>query len=150
VEIASHKEANYEFPRKYIKGASVGTVTLEQGVSMFNSDFYDWTMKAINGVSPPKTLMIIQYSRMTGNSSIGTIGGIPVPSKAAQGFNKFTQNIFTDAVGPARIPGKAWILKQARPKTYTPGQALDGSTMEISIASLDIECEEVEEFSFGI
>jgi T4-like virus tail tube protein gp19 len=145
-DIASHKEANYEFPRKYIIGGSVGTMTLEQGVSLFNSDFYDWITKAIDGTASPKNLMVIQFSRISVDAAIEGVGGA---QNATQGFtNKL--NFFTDATGPLHIPGRAWIMKQCRPKSYLPGQTLDGSSMDVSIASLEIDLEEYEEISFGV
>lgn len=137
-DIFKIKEGNYEFPRKVIKGAEVGAITLEQGVSIFNSDFGDWMRKAVVGQISPKNLLIIQFSRINPADA----GDDGVASADIGGF--FTLEF------AKRIPGRAWLLKNCRPARFKPGTDFDGMAQEISVASLDIEMEEFVELSLGV
>lgn len=134
-DIFKIKEGNYEFARKVTKGADVGAITLEQGVSIFNSDFGDWMRKSLVGQVGPKNLLIIQFSRINpadDPSLSGDFGGL-------FGF-EFAK----------RVPGRAWYCKGCRPSRFKPGSDFDGMSQEISVASLDIEIEEFTELSLGV
>jgi len=129
------KEGNYEYPRKIIKGADVGDITLEQGVSIFNSDFGDWMRKGVVGQVSPKNLLIVQFSRINPNQTpdfSGNFGGA------------FSLEF------AVRVPGRAWLLKECRPARYKPGSDLDAMSQDISVASLDISMEEFVELSLGV
>lgn len=135
VEMHTIKEGNYEFPRKVVKAASVDPVTLEQGVSIFNSDFGDWIRKGIVGRVRPKNLLLIQFTRINPTDQADfnvTLGG-------ALNFE-----------AAVRLPGRAWLLKACRPSSYKPGSDFDGMSQDISVASLTLEYEEFTEFSLGI
>jgi phage tail-like protein len=141
LEMKAIKEGNYEYPRKVISGASVGTVTLEQGVSIFNSDFYDWVRKAVVGRIPPKNLLLVQFSRMNPVSSPNVLRTPPGTG--------FLNQAFGNLEFAARIPGRAWLFKECRPTNYRPGSDFAASSGEVSIASLELEMEEMEEFNLG-
>lgn len=147
------KEGNYEFP-KYagVERAEVSNVTLEQGVSIINSDFYDWIRKAVTGNIPAKNLLIIQFHRAANDAlkEQGGIAAIPatlfsapvsLAGKLASGFNlEFI----------SRLPGRGYLLKNCRPTSYRPGTDLNAESSEVSIASLELVVEEFDEFSYGI
>jgi len=135
INIREIVEGNYEYPRKVVSGASVGNITLQQGVSLFNSDFWDWARKAVVGNKQPKNLVIIQFTRMGTNDNLleGIGNQLPPGIEFA-----------------SRIPGRAWVCKNCRPARYKPGTDFDGMSQEVSIAELDIAVEEFEEFSVGI
>jgi phage tail-like protein len=135
INIREIVEGNYEYPRKVVSGASVGNITLQQGVSLFNSDFWDWARKTVVGNKPPKDLMIVQFTRMGSNENLLGGGGSQVPPGL-----EFA----------SRIPGRAWVLKKCRPARYKPGTDFDGMSQEVSIAELDLAVEEFEEFSVGL
>lgn len=140
------KEGNYEYPRKIIKGATVAPITLEQGVSVFNSDFGDWVRKAVIGRIDPKDLLLVQFTRLnpSAQGSVGSSFAVPGQLPGGLGSGGFS---FEFAL---RLPGRAWLLKQCRPASYKPGSDFDGLSQDISIATLDLEYEEFEEFSLGI
>jgi phage tail-like protein len=130
--VRSINEGNYEFPRKVYAGAEIGDVTLTQGVSLLNSDFYDWMRKAIVGHRGPRNILIIQFlntkgTRFTGSGLI--TGGL-------------------EFVG--RLPGRAWLLKNCRPSRYKPGSDFDAMSQEVSLAELTLSIEELQEYSLGI
>jgi phage tail-like protein len=133
-------EGNYEYPRKVVQGAEVGNVMLEQGVSLINSDFWDWTRKAVVGRKPPKNLLIVQFQRRNAAGGGNVLDGATAFGNQIPGGFEF-QN---------KVPGRAWILKQCRPAMYKPGTDFDGMSQEVSIAQLELAYEEFEEFSLGV
>lgn len=136
-------EGNYEYPRRVVSGAEVSSVVLEQGVSLFNSDFWDWTRKAVIGRKPPKNLLIVQFTRAGDGSNAFAPGSdvarIPSGNQIAGGF-EFSR----------RIPGKAWMLKECRPQRFKPGSDFDAMSQDVSVAQLELAVEEMEEFSLGV
>jgi len=78
-------EANWIFDKKVVTGASVGPVTLQRGVTWYDSDFWHWVMASLKGdpeeftagivpgmrtggVTPRRTMMLVHFfSRMMGN-----------------------------------------------------------------------------------
>ena len=138
INIREIVEGNYEYPRKVVSGASVGNITLQQGVSLFNSDFWDWARKTVVGNKPPKDLMIVQFTQMGSQQNLVDTF-LPSATQIPPGL-EFA----------ARIPGRAWVLKKCRPTRYKPGTDFDGMSQEVSIAELDLAVEEFEEFSVGI
>lgn len=142
MDVANIKEGNYEFPRKVIKGATTGPVTLEQGVSITNSDFYDWCRKAVVGRMGPRNLLVVQFSR------INPVGAGPGVLRT-EGSGFFAQ-AFGNLEFAARIPGRAWMLENCRPLSYKPGTDFDAMAMDVSIQSLELEVEEFTEYNLGV
>lgn len=142
------KEGNYEFARyATVEEASVSPIVLEQGVSLINSDFGDWIRKAITSNVPPRNLLLYQFTQYnptpyTGLKAQASLDNIPGASGAGGAIG-----IFED--GP-RIPGRAWLLTNCRPLNYRPGTDLDAMSGEVSIASIEIQPEELIEISVGI
>ena len=133
------KEGNYEFKRfGAVERAEMSTVTLEQGVSFINSDFYDWIHSATLGGKKPRNLLLIQFTNINSNIEAGVTGSI---QGAGINFG------FEDG---ARFPGKAWLMKNCRPVSYKPGSDLDATSGEVSLAMLEFSLEEFVEFSLGI
>lgn len=155
LDIYKIKEGNYEFPRKVVKGADVGSIMLEQGVQLANSDFWDWCRKAVIGRVPPKTLLLVQFTRMTslGGKQYNVPGATSTVGTGNLG--NFGKGLAGQAVAGnfefvVRMPGRAWLLKECRPVSYKPGTDFDGLSQDISIAQLELEMEEWEEFSLGL
>jgi phage tail-like protein len=145
-------EGNYEFPTKVIKKASVTNVTLEQGVQLVNSDFYDWIKKAVTGQARPRNLLIIQFHRANPKALVGGFVGQALAFASTGGLNqlnRLSSSRFPFEIAE-KIPGRAWILNDCKPASYRPGSDLDAMGSEVSIASLELSMREFEEISFGI
>jgi hypothetical protein len=85
MDVETIKEGNWIFDKKVVTGASVGPITLQRGVTWFDSDFWHWTMATLKGdpeeftagivpglrtggVTPRRTMMLIHFfSRVLGD-----------------------------------------------------------------------------------
>lgn len=141
MDVANIKEGNYEFPRKVIKGGTTSPVTLEQGVSITNSDFYDWCRKAIVGRMGPRNLLVVQFTRI---NPVGNEGVFRTPQSG------FFGQAFGNLEFAARIPGRAWLLENCRPLSYKPGSDFDAMSSDVSIQTLELEVEEFTEYNLGV
>lgn len=62
LEMADIKEGNWFYPHHFIRGATVGSITLTRGVQFFDSDFYKWVLLALQGQGIVKRdLLLIHY-----------------------------------------------------------------------------------------
>ncbi len=133
-------QGNQEYKRSVVLKASVEDITLEKGVSIFNSDFYDWVVQVIRGTPDQRrNLMLIQFSDTSmANGRVDlNLGGGPI---SVINFN--------DLVG--RAPGRSWMLKECIPVAYKAGSDFDALGNEISLESLTIRPYYIEEMSFGL
>lgn len=133
VQYKSIKEGNYPFPRKVAERVEVGTITLENGSQILNSDFWDWISKVADGRTVKKNLLIIHFTNIDPTPREG--GGSSIAGLVEFDF---------------RVPAKAWLLKNCSPARYKPGHDFDAMGGAASIQSLDIEYEEFTEFNVGI
>ena len=125
-------EGNYEFKRyAALEKAEMTPVTLEQGVSLLNSDFYQWTKDSALGKVTPRNFLLIQFTNQAATDGDFSIGGFGFPDGA-------------------RFPGRAWLMKNCRPISYKPGSDFDALSGEVSLAILEFALEEMVEFSLGI
>jgi phage tail-like protein len=141
------KEGNYEYPRyATVERAEVTPIVLEQGVSLINSDFWDWVRKAVTSTVTKRNLLLIQFTNINPLAEAlvtgSTLNKVPGASGAGGSLGLFEDG--------ARIPGKAWMLYNCRALSYKPGTDLDAMSGEISLATLEIQPEEIEEISIGI
>lgn len=134
LDIHKIKEGNFEYPRKIVKSAEVHNVTLEQGVSIFNSDFGDWATKAVTGRVDPKNLLLIHFS------NIGFGDGDEFAIDAGPFSFEFVK----------RVPARGWLLKQCIPSDYKAASDFDAMSQQVSVASLELEIEEMDEITLGI
>ena len=147
VQYKQIKEGNYEYMRYgAVERVEITPVLLEQGVTLLNSDFGDWIRKAVVGDVSPRTLLLIHFTNInvastTGNAS-GVSSGVNFPGASFGGFGAFEDGF--------RLPGRGWLLKEARPLSYKPGTDFDATSGEISLASLEIGMEEFSELNIGI
>lgn len=139
------KEGNYEFKRyAAVERAEVTPITLEQGVSLLNSDFYQWIKAATLGQKEPRDLLLIQFTQIgfdVGGAGAAISAASSIVPGASGGF------AFEDGF---RIPGRAWYLKRCRPFSYKPGTDFDATSGEVSLATLEVAPEEFEEISLGV
>jgi hypothetical protein len=140
------KEGNYEYVRYgAVERVEITPILLEQGVTLFNSDFGDWIRKAVIGDVSPRNLLLVHFTNINpdfGGGSGQTFGGFDIPGASLGALGYFEDG--------ARLPGRGWYLKQARPISYKPGTDFDASSGEISLASLEIAMEEFAELNLGI
>ena len=78
LNVETISEANWIFDKKVVTGASVGPITMERGVTWFDSDFWHWVMATLKGdpeeftagivpgmrtggVTPRRTMMLIHF-----------------------------------------------------------------------------------------
>lgn len=128
------KEGNFEFKRYgAVEKAEFSPITLEQGVTLFNSDFYDWMKAATLGKRPARNLLLIQFTNISATQMNLGIPGL--------GFG------FPDGL---RYPGRAWLLKSCKPISYKPGSDFDATSGEVSLAMIEFVLEEMVEFSLGL
>lgn len=126
------KEGNYEYKRYgALEKSEMSPVTLEQGVSIFNSDFYMWMKAATLGERSARNFLLIQFTNVSGIKGDLSVAGWGFP----------------DGV---RIPGRAWLFKACKPISYKPGTDFDATSGEISLAMVEFGFEEMIEFSLGI
>ena len=52
VEVHEIQEGNWPFPRKVLKSAKAGTITLTRGAQFWDSDFWRWVLYGITGEPP--------------------------------------------------------------------------------------------------
>lgn len=85
MDVETIKEANWIFDKKVVTGASVGPITLQRGVTWWDSDFWHWVIATLKGdveeftagiipglrtggVTPRRTMMLIHFfNRTLGN-----------------------------------------------------------------------------------
>ena len=169
-DVETFKDGTFLYQRSVIKGASVQPVGFERGASFFDSDFYDWIAYAIYGqkitndqnvsgtlagkglststvdVLAPgirRNLVVLHFSTINpginGAINLGP-GSSGPPGAVSLGPFEFA----------ARIPARAWLLHNCIPTSYVAGSDFDGSSAGISIMSLEVQPEWIEEFSFGL
>lgn len=127
VETDNVVQMNRDFPVPTYAQASSSTMTLQRGQRFYDSSFYSWIRRFIDGEDVPhRDLMLIQHMGL---------GGPEVPSPTP------------DFIEILRVPGKAWMLWDCHPVRYTPGPGLDATNIEVTVQELDIQPTEVEEFS---
>ncbi|MBK9390494.1 MAG: phage tail protein [Bacteroidetes bacterium] len=145
------KAGNYEFPYWVVEAAAVGQVTLEQGVRLFNSDFYDWISTTIPGkAGKRRNFLLIQYSEIAIGNLVRNQGAVPAPGIPSF-LTQVTSSVFqsyTDLV--SRVPARAWMLSGCLPLEYRAASDFDALGAEVSLAQLTIQPQEVIEFNLGL
>ncbi len=126
-------QLNQPFPEHVFRGASVNTMTLQRGARFYDSSMYLWIDRYIQGEDvAERDLLLIQHM---GLANVGPLSGIGVAIPVVE------------TVEIVRLPGKAWILWDARPVRYTPGPGLEALSSAVSVSELDVQCHSWEEFS---
>jgi phage tail-like protein len=140
VETKDIKEGTFEYHKRVVVSASVDDVELQQGMQVFNSDFYDWIVGTIAGKqNMRKNLLLIQFSDVLTGVNTGT-------GTASQILNTFVpiNDLF------ARTPARAWLLRDCLPVRYKAGTDFDALSVDVSIAELTVRPYQIDEFSFGL
>lgn len=62
LELQEVNEGNWYYPQHHIRKATVGEMVLTRGVQFYDSDFYKWVIKALQGQGVVKRdLMLVHY-----------------------------------------------------------------------------------------
>jgi phage tail-like protein len=147
IETEEYAEGNDWFKRHLIVGGSVPEITMQQGVSVFNSDFWNWTVASLRG-APSSTIgidgkrrnfLLVQY---TGYSAEGAAGNqaIPTAMSGALGFLPTPNAIFS-------LPGKAWMLNECIPTNFKAASDFDATSGDISLASITVAPHSIDEIA---
>lgn len=91
-----------------------------------------------HGVPGSVTTILGAISLATGNPA----GGIPGVVSGLGGIGPFEF--------AARLPARAWLLHNCIPVDYMAGSDFDAASGAVSIMSLEVQPEWIEEFSFGL
>lgn len=150
LETEEFKEGNWPFRRRVITAASVDTITMERGVTLYDSDFWLWASAALNGLTTRKSLLINLMHRTQepalGPSQQQARQKAPVLTGSA-GVNNFS--LVTVQLRPTiPIIAKAWVLHEAIPVRIKPASDLDAASSEVSIAELEIHANWIEQKPF--
>lgn len=145
------KEGTWPFRRRVVTEASLGTLTLEKGVTRFDSSFWRWAMGAVNGKMGRQQL-IIQLLHRTREPALP-------PGRAADRLKS------AELVGSLNVAGsqltalqlkptiltvaKQWIVHEAIPVGVKPASDLDATSPEVSIMELEVQGNWMEETELG-
>lgn len=124
--------------RKVLRSVEPGPITLSRGVRWWDSDFYMWMTAATRGDrGARKTIFLVQFltQRLFTVQDGGRVNGYEVQIQPESGF----------AVLANRIPARAWVLRGCLPGRYKAGSDFDASSSAVSVASIDIYPETVDE-----
>lgn len=149
-------EGNWHYPRKVLKDGALSSITLQRGVTFFNSDFWRWFNAAlhgntevfdtklfglrIGGPSPRRTLLLIHFfarNPFGGDNAQNTFGTGP-PLLPVGPFEFFL-----------RLPARAFLLQGCIPTRYKVGSDFDARSSDISISELEFELEGIEEIALS-
>lgn len=163
-EVETFMEGNNEFPRKVVKGGTVGTITLQRGSLFFDNDFWNWIISSIKGdgaLSRRRTLVLVQLANIDALSTPGIIIGTGLATAVGTEIGTRPEfNLASTAavsggligIGAALqlVPVKTWILQKCIATRFKPGTDFDATSGAVSIQELDIECEFFEQFALGL
>ena len=124
VEQVDIQPGNFEYKTSFVKTADVGAITFQRGVRFFDSDFYDWIVKAVNGNRRSRRNVVLVHF-MTYGTTIRQLNTA------------------------VRVPGKMWVLPGCIPIRYKAASDFDASSADVSIAELEIKPMYMKEVSSG-
>ncbi len=122
------KEVNSVFKHTAYSGGSVSPIVLTRGVTGYDDSMWDWIYRAISGHDfPNRHLLLVHFTQ------IASKGNGDIPIEAWQ--------------GGARLPGKAWLLRDCVPIRYKGASDFDATDGSISMQELEIQPRSVTEFT---
>lgn len=137
-----HREiqpGNWEYKRRVVKTADVGSITMSRGARFYDSDFYIWLNNAIKGRQPiRRNLVLIHF-----------FGYRPL----RQAFRRDVSDQLPDELAfmslVTRLPARAWHLAACLPQRYKAGGDFDASAGDVSIQELEVQPEHVDEMTIA-
>ena len=179
IETETIEEGVDPFIHHTLKKASTNTLTLQKGVSAFNSDFWRWTMACLRGdngwspglipTGPPKipgkrrTMLLMHYTGISPeglgaalSEASGPVEKIRAGLLGAAGGGAAaaaqTIKVLTGGLidlGITSVPGKVYMLIDCLPTRYKPASDFDAASSEVSLEELDIVFHRMEEMSLS-
>ena len=129
VETEQFRPINSMYPRHFASGATVNPVTFTRGATIFDTDFYRWIERTINGSDQwRRNILVVQ---LTGFGVSLPPLPFPLPVEAL-----------------AQVPGRAWLLWDCIPTSYDVGD-MDAQSGEVSINTLEIQPRFITEVALG-
>ena len=155
------REGNWPFPTKIPQTADVSNITLQKGVTFFNSDFWRWTVATltgnteweglasfrVGGKSFRRDLLLVNFFNHNPISG-ATAAASEILSGVGLDPTALPTQIFPFDIA-LRVPARAYLLKQCFPVRYKVGGDFDARSSEISIAELELAYEYFEEISLS-
>lgn len=158
-EVFTIREGNRSFDKHVLKRASFGPITLSRGAHFADSDFYKWVISGCtggrsfgSGITFRRDLVLIQF--FAHNPTFG-LDETSHRTVANQAFKKAdaTGTFSVGKIGPfemaARIPARAYMLRGCIPSAWTAGQGFDAMEGSVTISTLTLTVELVEEISLS-
>lgn len=137
IETQPVQEGNWFFPKHLVKSGGVGAITLSRGVTFVDADFYVWMVSVLSGnkilnvggVSPRRSFLLIHFFQRF----------------LVQGDLKLGPFEFA-----ARVPARAFLLKNCVPTRYKAGTDFSAQDGSISLAEIDLQPEGIEEINLAV
>lgn len=149
VEQREIRQGNWEYARRYVKGASVAPITLSTGVRFWNSDMYNWIQAAIAGKDPVRrSLCMIHFLGLRSGGAGQLIGGA-VTGALSGGLAGAAGGAILGSFIDDRIPGRVWMLHDCIPTRYKAGGDFDASSGAVSVQELEVQPEHIDEITVG-
>jgi phage tail-like protein len=115
---------------------SMDTITLERGISLFDSNFFSWLVAYQNGEAEARNLLLVH---LTGTNI--ALGLARIPELQLSYGSLSLGGLRID-----RLPGRFYILKNCVPVSYEVDD-FDASANEIALQRLELACEIATEYS---
>lgn len=137
IEAQPIQEANWFFPKHVIKNGGIGPISLSRGVTFVDADFYVWMVSALSG------------------NKILNVGGVS-PRRSFLLIHFFQRSLIGAdlKVGPfefaARVPARAFLLKNCIPTRYKSGTDYSAQDGSISLAEIELQPEGMEEINLAV
>lgn len=147
LETQDIQEGVWPFKRRVITGASLDTVSLERGVTLIDSSFWQWAIGAITGDIARKTV-IIELLHRTQEPAL-----YPGPQQDRLRAASLTAtatfrggDVITASIKPSiPVVAKRWVLHECIPVRVKPASDLDATSAEVSLAELEIHANYMEQ-----
>lgn len=138
VELRDVEEGNQPIPTRIVESGDVGTATFEKGTfidDLAGQTFFDWVQKV-----------------QTGRTRSVDLGGSGIAGAAAsvaeRFYNSGTRETFVVTNLHRRVPvPHTWILYDALPVNHQPVQEMDADTSDVSIESIEVQPNNMEELA---
>lgn len=124
VEAVEYKEGHYIYKRKQTGDVSVSDITMARGVTLTDTAFYDWAIKAVEGTGQVRTDLLIRHFHRD---------ALP----GAQGAGNPNATTIDREAKNARI----YHVMEALPIRCKIAADLDATASDISISEIDVSYE---------
>ena len=139
IEHRDIQPGNWEYKRRAVKTADVGSITMSRGARFYDSDFYIWLNNAIKGRQPVRRNLVLVHF----------MGYRPIRQALAGNISDQLPDGIAFLSLVTRIPARAWCLTACLPGRYKAGSDFDASSSDVSIQELEVQPEHIDEMTIG-